>query len=150
MSLLSGVGFRPLTSTRCSPVTPSFTSSWYSITKLYLVPRGDTVQGVGVLPTFHESSPSSKLLPTQQSTIWWTNTCPWHGWITTLRLHSSTMLGACLLPSHDAIYSQSQTLGRWLSDDTVTMWSKEPTDMCVIKGDDFIHCLATSLSLVHQ
>jgi hypothetical protein len=70
-SLLFGAGFQPPTSTRCSPVTPSCTSSWYNITyKLYLVPRRGKVQRVGVLPTFQESSPRSKLLQTQQSTIW--------------------------------------------------------------------------------
>jgi hypothetical protein len=42
----------------------------------------------GVLPTFRESSPSSKLLQTQHSTIWWMNTCPQHSGITTLLLHS--------------------------------------------------------------
>jgi hypothetical protein len=139
MSFLFGTGFPPPTSTRCSPVTSNCTSSWYSITsKLYLVPRRDKVQRVGVLPTFCESSPSSKLLQAQQSTIWWTNTCPWHGGITTMRLHSSTMLGACLLQPHGAIYSQSRASGSWGSDDTVTTWSRGSADMCVIKGDDFI------------
>jgi hypothetical protein len=33
---------------------------------------------MGVLPTFRESSPSSKLLQAQDSTIWWPNACPWH------------------------------------------------------------------------
>jgi hypothetical protein len=99
---------------------------------------------VGVLPTFRESSPSSKPLQVHQSTIWWTNTCPWHDRITTLRLHSSTMLGACLLQSHGAIYSGNPTLGGSLSDDTVTTWSRGLAYMCVIKGDDFIFCIATS------
>jgi hypothetical protein len=49
-----------------------------------------------VLLTFRESSPSSKLLQEQGPIIWWTNTCPWHGENTTLQLHRSTMLGACL------------------------------------------------------
>jgi hypothetical protein len=145
------VGFRPPTSTRRSPATPSCTSSWYSITsKLYLVPRRDKVQRVGVLPTFRESSPSSKLLQAQQSTIWWANTCSWHGFKTTLRLHSSTMLGACLLQYHGGIYSRSQTSGRWLSDDTITTWSRGPADMCTIKGDDFIRVSRRPLLLVHQ
>jgi hypothetical protein len=138
-------------STRCSPATPNCTSSWYSITsKLYLVPRRVTIQRMGVLPTSRESSPSSKLLQAQQSTFWWTNASPWHGEITTLRLHSSTMLGACLPQSHSAIYSQSPTSGRWRSDDTVITSSRGLADMCVIKGDDFISCLVASLSLVHQ
>jgi hypothetical protein len=151
MSLLFGAGSRPLTSTRCTPATPSCTTSWYSITsKLYLVPRRDKVQRVGVLPTFRESSPSSKLLQAQQSTIWWANTCPWHDFTTTPRLHSSTMLGACLLQSHSAIYSRNPTSGRWLSDDTVTTWSRGPADMCTIKGNDFTPVSRRLLLLVHQ
>jgi hypothetical protein len=123
-SLLFRVGFRPPMSTRCSLTTSSCTSSWYNITsKLYLVPHRGKVQRVGVLPTFCESSPSSKLLQVQHSTIWWTNTCPWHGGITTLQLHISTTLGACLLQFHSAIYSQSRALGSWRSNDTVTTWS---------------------------
>jgi hypothetical protein len=58
-SLLFGAGFRPPVSTRCSLVTSSCTNI---TSKLYLVPRRDKVQRVGVLPTFRESSPSSKLL----------------------------------------------------------------------------------------
>jgi hypothetical protein len=50
-----------------------------------------------VLPTFRESYPSSMFLQAKDPTIWWMNTCPWHGRNTTLQLHSSTMLGACLL-----------------------------------------------------
>jgi hypothetical protein len=64
-----------------------------------------------VLLAFRESCPSSKLLQVQDSTIWWTNTCPWHGGITTLQFHSSTMLGACPLQFHGAIYSQSRAPG---------------------------------------
>jgi hypothetical protein len=117
-------GIRTLVSTRCSQVMSCCTSSWYNITsKLYLVPHRGWVRRVGVLPTFCESSPSSKPLQTQHSTIWWANTCPWHGGITTLQLHSSTMLGACLLQPHNTIYSRIQALGSWRSDDTVTTWS---------------------------
>jgi hypothetical protein len=149
--LIFGAGCQPPTSTRCSAMMSSRTSSWYSITsKLYLVPRRVTVQRMGVSPIFHESSPSSKLLQAQQSTIWWMNTCPWHGLKTTLRLHSSKMLGACLLQSHCAIYSRSQTSGRWLSDDTITTWSRGSADMCTIKGDDFTPVSRHLLSLVHQ
>jgi hypothetical protein len=100
------------------------TSSWYSITsKLYLVPRKGRVHRMGVLPTFRESYPSSKLLQAQDSTIWWTKTCPWHDKMTTLQPHSSTMLSTCLLQLHCAIYSRSRALGSWRSDDTITMWS---------------------------
>jgi hypothetical protein len=83
-------------------------------------------------------------------TLWWMDTCPWHGLKTTLWFHSSTMLGACLLQSRSAIYTRSRALGNWRSDDTITTWSRVPADMCTIKGDDFIHCLAMSFSLVHQ
>jgi hypothetical protein len=104
----------------------------------------------GVLPTFRESSPSSKLLQAQDSTIWWTNTCPWHGGNTTLQLHSSTMLGACPLQLHGAIYSQSRALGSWRSDDTVTTWSWDLQICAQLKATTLLPCLATSLSLVHQ
>jgi hypothetical protein len=132
-SLLFNTGRQRLSSTRCSPATSSCTSSWYNITS-NLQSGGrthahGTVQILGVLPTFRKSSPSFKLLTTYQSTIWWTDTCPWHGLKTTSRLLSSTMLGACLLQSYSAIYSQSQTSGRWLSDDTVSTWSRGPADM---------------------
>jgi hypothetical protein len=150
-SLLFGMGFRPPVSTRCSPATPCCTCSWYSITsKLYLVPHRGRVQRVGVLPSFRESSPSSKLLQAQHSTIWWTDTCPWHGLKTTLRLHSSTMLGACLPQPHDAIYSQSRTSGSWWSVDTVTTWSWDLQTCARLKAMTLLPCLATSLSLVHQ
>jgi hypothetical protein len=123
-SLLFGARFQALVSTRCSPTTSCCTSSWYNITsKLYLVPRKGRVHRMGVLPTFRESYPSSKLLQAQDSTIWWTKTCPWHGRITTLQLHSSTMLGDCLLQLHCAIYSWRRALGSWRSYDTVTTWS---------------------------
>jgi hypothetical protein len=46
------------------------------------------------------------------------------------------MLGIYLFQYHGAIYSQSQDLGSWQSDDTVTTWSRGPADMCMIKGDD--------------
>jgi hypothetical protein len=136
--LLFGVGCQPPTSTRCSPATYNCTSSLYNITsKLSLIHCRDTIQRVGVMPTLRESSPSSKLLETQHSSISWADTCPWHGLKTILRLHSSTMLGACLLQHHNAIYSQSRTSGRWQSDGTVTTWSRGPVYMCTIKGDGF-------------
>jgi hypothetical protein len=63
---------------------------------------------------------SSKLLQTQHPTIWWTVACPWHGQNSNMQLHSSAMLGACLLRSYGAIYSQSRALGSWRSDGTMT------------------------------
>jgi hypothetical protein len=73
-----------------------------------------------MFPALRESSPSSRFLQVQDSTTWLMNTCTWHGGITTLQFHSSTMLGACLLQFHGAIYSQSRAPGSWRSDDTVT------------------------------
>jgi hypothetical protein len=61
---------------------------------------------------------------------------PQHGLTTTLRLHSSIMLGVCLLQSHGAIYSQSRASNNRRSDDTVTTWSRGPADMRMIKGGD--------------
>jgi hypothetical protein len=150
-SLLFGAGSQPPMSTRCSLATPSCTSSWYNITsKLYLVPHRVTVQRVGVLPTFRESSPSSKLLQTQQSTIWWTNNALGMAGILLCSFIAQQCSVLASFKSYGAIYSQSPTTGRRLSDDTVPTWSREPADMCVIKGNDFIHYLAMSLSLVHQ
>jgi hypothetical protein len=74
-----------------------------------------------VLLKFREISPSSKSLQAQDSTIWWTNTCPCHGGNTTLQLHSSTMLGASLLQLQSAVYRRSRALGSTQSVDTVTM-----------------------------
>jgi hypothetical protein len=105
---------------------------------------------MGVLPTFRESSPSSKLLQEQGPIIWWTNTCPWHGGNTTLQLHCSTMLGACLLQLHGAIYSRSQALGSWWSDNTITMWSWDLQTCAWLKTMTLFPNLTTSLSLVHQ
>jgi hypothetical protein len=99
---------------------------------------------MGVLPTFRESSPSSKLLQEQDPIIWWTNTCPWHGGNTTLQLHCSTMLSACLLQLHGAIYSRSQALGSWRSDDTVTTWSWDLQTCARLKAMTLYPCLATS------
>jgi hypothetical protein len=136
--LLFGAGCQPPMSTRCSPATYNCTSSLYIITsKFSLIPCRDTIQRVGVLPTLCKISLSSTLLRARHSTIWWMNTCPRHGLKTIPRLHSLTMLGACLFQHHDAIYSQSQTSGRWQSNDTVTTWSRGPANMCTIKRDDF-------------
>jgi hypothetical protein len=89
-SLLFGMGFQALVTTRCSPATSCYSPNSNNITsKLYLVTRRGRAQRMGVLPTLRKSSPSSKFLQTQDSTIWWTNTCPWHGGNTILQLHSS-------------------------------------------------------------
>jgi hypothetical protein len=112
-----------------APSSPSPVRKTSLVTCVLLAPRAS----IFLHPTFSE-----------------TVACPRHGWNSTLRLYSSTMLGACLIKSQGAIYSRSQTSSRWLSNDTVTTWSRGPADMCTIKGDDFISCLATSLSLVHQ
>jgi hypothetical protein len=115
------VGFQVPVSNRCSPVMSCYSPSSNSITsKLYLIPRRGRAQRMEMLPALRESSPSTKFLQVQDSTIWWMNTCPWHGGITTLQFHSSRMLGACLHQFHDAIYSQRHAPGSWRSDDTVT------------------------------
>jgi hypothetical protein len=120
-SLLFGVESQALVSSRCSPEMPSYSPSLNTITsKLYLIPHRGRAQRMEMLPTVRENSPSSKFLQLQDSTIWWTNTFPWHGEITTMQLHSSTMLSACLLRFHGAIYSQSRALGSWRSDGTIT------------------------------
>jgi hypothetical protein len=103
-----------------------------------------------LLPTFRESSPSSKFLQAQDSTIWWTNTCQWHGGNTTLQLHSSTMLRARLLQLQGAIYSQSWTPSSSRGDDTVTTWSWELQTCAWLKATTLLPCLATSLTQVHQ
>jgi hypothetical protein len=119
--LLFSVGFQVPVSNRCSPVMTCYIPISNNITsKLYLIPRRGRAQRMEMLPALRESPPSSKFLQIQDSTIWWTNTCPWDGGITTLQFHSSTILGACLLQFHGAIYSQSRALGSWRSDDTVT------------------------------
>jgi hypothetical protein len=90
--LLFGIENQALVGSRCSPEMSCYSSSSNNITsKLYLVPHRGRVCRVKVLLPFRENFPSSKHLKEQMSTIWWTNTCPWHGGNTTLRLHSSTV-----------------------------------------------------------
>jgi hypothetical protein len=62
-----------------------------------------TVQRVGVTPLPRKNSSSSNPLKTLDLMLWWMDTCPWHGQISTLRLRSSAMLGACLLDPYGAI-----------------------------------------------
>jgi hypothetical protein len=119
-------------SSRCSPETSRYSSSSTSSTsKLCLVPRRGWALRMEMLPALRENSPSFKCLQEHNSpsfkclqehnsTFWWTVACPWHVLTTTLRLHSSTMLDACLLQPHGAIYSRRRALGSWRSDDTVT------------------------------
>jgi hypothetical protein len=149
-SLLFSVGFQALVSTRCPPATSCYSSSSNITSKLYLIPRRRRAQRVEVLPTFRENSPNSKLLQKQDRTIWWTNACPWHGGNTTLWLHISTRLGACPFQPHGAIYSRSQALGSWRSDDTVTTWSWDLHTCARLKAATLFLYLATSLSLAHQ
>jgi hypothetical protein len=87
-------------------------SAWY---------HAEAGQQIEMFPALRENSPSFKYLQGHSSTLRWTIACPWHGLTTTLRLHSSTMLGACLPQPHGAIYSQRRASGSWRSDDTVTM-----------------------------
>jgi hypothetical protein len=149
-TLLFSAGLQAPMSTQCSPKRSCCTPSWYSITsELYLIPRRGRAQRMGVLPTFRESSPSSKLLQAQDSTIWWMKTYPWHDRMTTLQPHRSTMLGACLLQLHDAIYTRSQALGSWQSDGTVTTWSWDLQTCARLWETTLLPCLVTSLLLVH-
>jgi hypothetical protein len=91
--LLFGIEIQALVSSRCSPETSCYSPSSGSITsKLYLIPRKGRAQKMEMLPSLHESSPSSKLLQVQDFIIWWTNTYPWHDRSATLRLHSSTIV----------------------------------------------------------
>jgi hypothetical protein len=143
--LLFDAGFQALVSIRCSPATACYSSSSNSITsKIYLVPCKGRIYRMKVLPTFRESSPRFKLLQEQDPTIWWTNTCPWHGGNTTLQLHCSTMLGACLLQSHGAIYSRSQASSSWQSDDSVTAWSWDLQTCARLKVMTLFPCLVMS------
>jgi hypothetical protein len=48
------------------------------------------------------------------------------------------MLGACLLQLHGAIYSRSQALGSWRSDDTITTWSWDLQTCARLKVTIFI------------
>jgi hypothetical protein len=122
-SLLFGAEHQAPVSPRCSPETSQYSSiSTRSTSKLFLVPRRGRAQQMEMLPALRENSPSFKYLQEHSSTFRWTVACPWHGLTTTLWLHSSTMLGACLLQLHGAIYSQRRALGSWRSDDTVTTW----------------------------
>jgi hypothetical protein len=122
-SLLFGVEHQAPVSSRCSPETSRYSSSsTSSSSKLCLVPHRGWAQRMEMLPALRENSPSFKYLQEHSSTFWWTVACPWHGLTTTLRLHSSTMFGACLLQPHGAIYSRRRASGSWQSDDTITTW----------------------------
>jgi hypothetical protein len=136
-SLLFGVENQALVSSRCSLETSCYSSSSNSITsKLYLVPRRGWAQGMEMLPIFRESSPSSKHLQEQSFTIWWTNTCPWHGGSTTLRFHSSTALGACLLQSQSVLFITK--VAPRAAGDVMTLIPRDigTCSLCMIKGDD--------------
>jgi hypothetical protein len=128
-----------LVSSRCSPETSCYSSSSNSITsKLYLVPRRGMVCRVKVLLPFHENSPSSKHLKEQSSTIWWSNTCPWHGGNTTLRLHSSTV-SRCLPPSFTKVLFIAKA-APWAAGEVMTLSPRDTgtCSLCIIKGDDII------------
>jgi hypothetical protein len=56
---------------------------------------------------------------------------PRHGRNSTLRLHSSTILGACLLQSYGAIYSQSQPCA---TDEVMTLYHVIESGQFVIFG----------------
>jgi hypothetical protein len=136
-SLLFGVENQALLSSRCSPETSCYSFSSNSITsKLYLIPRRGWAQRMEMLPTFRESSPSSKHLQVQNPIIWWTNTCPWHGGNVTLQLHSSIVF-RCLPPSIAKVLFIAKAAPRATSE----VMTLSPRDTgtcspCMIKGDD--------------
>jgi hypothetical protein len=120
-SLLFGVEHQAPVNSRCSQETSRYSpSSNNSTSKLCLVPRRGWPQQIEMLPALRENSPSFKHLQEHNSTFWWTAACPWHGRRTTLGLHSSTMLDACLLQLHCAIYSRCRTSGSWRINDIVS------------------------------
>jgi hypothetical protein len=137
MILLFGIENQALASSRCSPEMSCYRSSSNNITsKLYLVPHRGWAQRMEMLPIFRESSPSSKHLQEQSSTIWWTNTCPWRGGNTTLRFHSSTELRACLLQTQSVLFiakAAPRSAG-----DVMTLLPRDigTCSLCMIKGDD--------------
>jgi hypothetical protein len=133
-SLLFGVERQAPANSRCSPETSCYTpSSNRSTSKLCLVPRRGWPQQIEMLPALRDNSPSFKHLQEHNSTFWWTVACPWHGQRTTLRLHSSTMLGACLLQLHGAIYSRRRASGSW---ELMTLSPRDEgtCSLCIIKG----------------
>jgi hypothetical protein len=135
--LLFGVEVHAPVSSRCSPETSCYSSSSNSSTsKLYLIPRRGRVGRVKVLPPFRENSPSSKHLQEQKPTIWWTNTCPWHGRNTTLWPHSSMALGACP-PSSSKVLLIANTTPRVVGE-VMTLSPRDigTCSMCIVKGED--------------
>jgi hypothetical protein len=135
--LLFDVEIQALVSSRCLPETSCYSSSSNNITsKLYLVPCGGRVGRVLVLPPFCENSSSSKHLQEQSSTIWWTNTCPWHGGNTTLRLPSSIVF-RCLPPLvTKALFIAKvgpRAAGIVM---TLSPCDTETCSLCMIKGND--------------
>jgi hypothetical protein len=67
---LFSVGFQVPMSNRCSPATSFYSPSSNNVTfKLYLIPRSGRAQRMEMLPALRESSPSSKFLLVQDSTI---------------------------------------------------------------------------------
>jgi hypothetical protein len=106
---------------RCSPEMSRYSSSSNrSTSKLCLELHRGWPQQIEMLHALRENSPSFKNLQEHNSTFRWTVACPWHGRRTTLRLHISTMLGACLLQLHGAIYSRRRASGCWQSNDTIS------------------------------
>jgi hypothetical protein len=88
-----------------------------------------------MLPALRENSPSFKYLQEHNSTFWWTVACPWHGLTTTLWLHSSTMLGACL-PNLTVLFiadAAPRAAGEVM---TLSPRDEETCNLCIIKGDD--------------
>jgi hypothetical protein len=89
-----------------------------------------------VLPPFRVNAPSSKHLQEQSSTIWWTNTCLWHGGNTTLQLHSQLCFGACFLQSQKVLFIAEAAL--WAVGEVMTLSPRDTgtCSLCMFKGDD--------------
>jgi hypothetical protein len=135
--LLFGIENQTLVSSWCSPETSCYSSSSNSVTsKLYLVSRRDRACRVKVLLPFCENSPSSKHLQEQSFTIWWTNTCPWHGGNATLRLHSSIVfrsLPPLVTKALFIVEAAPRAAGEVM---TLLPHDFGTCSLCMIKGDD--------------
>jgi hypothetical protein len=137
MSLLFGVENQAPVSSRCSPETSCYSSSSTSITsKLCLVLRRGWAQRMQMVSTLRENSPSSKHLQDQSSTIWWMNTCPWHGRITTLQHYGSALLGDCLPKSQRSYLYPKPHPGQLAKSQHYHHVILGPVNLCMIKGND--------------
>jgi hypothetical protein len=126
--LLFGVENQALVSSWCSLETSCYSSSSNNSTsKLCLILRRGWAPRMEMLPALRENSSSSKHLQEQSSTIWWTNTCPYH---------SSTALGACF-PRVQSMLFIANVAPR-VAGEVMTLSPRDngTCSMCIIKGDN--------------